>query len=512
MRLVDDDHIEVRRCKQPVPILPATVIDGVEHRRIGREHDARILVILVRAEIAQRHVREVLLKGVFRLLDECGTICEEENIGHIPATAEDINQRSRRSGLSGTGRHDQQILAEALLHMIADRTNRLFLVVTVRNLIIDGDFIQLLMIRTPIDQSLQIILAENAVHLSLRTALIIPEVGVEAVRREHDRPATVLPLQTVCVEGALLAANVGVFTRALRLHDGQRQLILAHQDIIAESTLTDLSHHIIDRKLLEDILIDAGQLPAHQLQIKVDVLLTRTELRDILRLEAPLLLMLLLFARVLLGHLRDLFTELFDLRVLFIQETLLLLDLFRIDDDLLCRDLRLIEAALLIVLAVAVVDPLDEFEKTMKGGHGITRRDTLFGVDREIPQLDHVWKLAPGVGIHRKAKGRLMDQGLQIVLIRHHHGKVRRIHPLDRQLQRLSCTDGTHRRRGGEHLLRFDRRRCEECIFLFILEKFKIGHLPFLRCKPLTGPALITPSARRAPAESLLPAHRSYRG
>ena len=438
MRLVDDDHIEVRRCKQPIPVLSPAVIDSIEHRRIGREHDARILVILVGAEIAERHVRQVLLKGVLRLLDECGTICEEENIGHIPASAEDIDQRRRRSGLSCTGRHDQKILAEALLHMIADGTNRLLLVVTVRNLIIDGDCIQLLMIRTPIDQSLQIILAEDAIHLPLRTALIIPEVGVEAIGREHDRPTTVLPLQTVCVKSALLAANVGVFTRALRLHDGQRQLILAHQDIIAESTLTDLSHHIINRELLEDILIDAGQLPAHQLQIEVDVLLTRAELRDILRLEAPLLLMLLLFAGVLLGHLRDLFAELFDLGVLFVQKTLLLFDLFRVDDDLLCRDLRLIEAALLIVLTIAVVDPLDELEEPMKRGHGISRRDTLFGMDREISQFDHVWKLAPGVGIHREAEGRLMNQRLQIVLIRHHHGKVRRIHPLDRQLQRLS--------------------------------------------------------------------------
>ena len=238
------------------------------------------------------------------------------------------------------------------------------------------------MIRAPIDQSLQIILAEDAVHLPLRTTLIIPDIGVEAIGREHDRPATVLPLQTVCIEGALLAANVGIFTRALRLHNRQRQLILAHQNIITESTLSDLSHHIIYRKLLYDILIDAGQLPSHQLQIEVDVLLTRTELRDILRLEAPLLLVLLFFTRILLGHLRDLFTEFLNFRVLFVQKTLLLFDLFRIDDDLLCRDLRLIEAALLIVLAIAVVDPLDELEEPMKRGHGITRRDTLFGMDR----------------------------------------------------------------------------------------------------------------------------------
>ena len=222
--------------------------------------------------------------------------------------------------------------------------------------------------------------------------------------------------------------------------------------------------------------------------------------------------MLLFFTRILLGHLRDLFTEFLDFRVLFVQETLLLFDLFRVDDDLLCRDLRLIEAALLIVLAIAVVDPLDELEEPMKRGHGITRRDALFGMDREITQLDHVRKLAPGVGIHREAKGRLVYQRLQIILIRHHHGKVRRIYPLNRQLQCLSCTDGTHRRRGGKHLLRFDRRRCEKCVLLFILEKFKIGHLPFLRYKPLTYPALITPSARRAPAGSLPPGHRSYRG
>lgn len=74
---------------------------------------------------------------------------------------------------------------------------------------------------------------------------------------------------------------------------------------------------------------------------------------------------------------------------------------------------------------------------------------------RQITQLDDERQLTPGIGIYGETEGRFMDQGLQVILVGHLHGLIRRIDPLNRQLQRLSAADSTHGRSGSIDLLGF---------------------------------------------------------
>ena len=51
--LVHDDQVKMRRCEQPQAILALYIINGVQHRRIGRKHDPGVPVILIGAKVAQ---------------------------------------------------------------------------------------------------------------------------------------------------------------------------------------------------------------------------------------------------------------------------------------------------------------------------------------------------------------------------------------------------------------------------------------------------------------------------
>ena len=55
-----------------------------------------------------------------------------------------------------------------------------------------------------------------------------------------------------------------------------------------------------------------------------------------------------------------------------------------------------------------------------------------------------------------------MDKGLQVVLVGHFHGVVRRIDPLNRQLQRLAAAHRAHGRSGGVDFFGFHAGRGEE--------------------------------------------------
>ena len=69
-----------------------------------------------------------------------------------------------------------------------------------------------------------------------------------------------------------------------------------------------------------------------------------------------------------------------------------------------------------------------------------------------------------------------MQQGLQIILVGHRDGLVRRIHPLHRQLQRLPTPHRAHGRGGGEHFLGFDGSRGKEGILGFGGKIGEVGH------------------------------------
>jgi len=104
--LVYDDEVKVSRGEQRHAVLRLGVVDGVEHGGVGGEHDARRLVVLGGAQVAQRLVRQILLEIVLRLLDQRGAVSQKQHIRHMTAPAQHVGQAGCRAGLAGAGGHD----------------------------------------------------------------------------------------------------------------------------------------------------------------------------------------------------------------------------------------------------------------------------------------------------------------------------------------------------------------------------------------------------------------------
>ena len=94
---------------------------------------------------------------------------------------------------------------------------------------------------------------------------------------------------------------------------------------------------------------------------------------------------------------------------------------------------------------------------------------------REIAQFDDKRQLPPGGGIDGEAEGRLMDEGLEVVLVRHLHRLVRRIDPLYRQFQRFSAADSAESGGGGVDGFGVDAGGGEEGV-VGGEEKEEVGH------------------------------------
>ena len=90
--LVSDDKVKVCRREQRYAVLCFCAVDRIQYRRICREHDPSISVVLVTAQIAQRHIGQIVLEIVLCLLNECRSVCKEQDICDISATAQNIGQ------------------------------------------------------------------------------------------------------------------------------------------------------------------------------------------------------------------------------------------------------------------------------------------------------------------------------------------------------------------------------------------------------------------------------------
>ena len=168
MALVRDNEIEMRRRKQRHAVLGLGAVDGVQDRGVGREHNPGIPVVLVAAQIAEGHIRQIALEIVLCLLDKRRSVRKEQDIRDIAATAQHIGQAGRCPGFAGTGRHDEQRLAEALLDVLADRTDGFLLIIAVGDLVVDRDAGEGLAQLPAVHQLFEIRLGEKTADLPLR--------------------------------------------------------------------------------------------------------------------------------------------------------------------------------------------------------------------------------------------------------------------------------------------------------------------------------------------------------
>ena len=92
MALVDDDEVKVGGCKHTLPIFRLHIIYGVQHCRVRREYDPCAPVVLIRAQIAKRHIRQVVLEIVLCLFHQRRAISQEQNVGDVFAATEHIGK------------------------------------------------------------------------------------------------------------------------------------------------------------------------------------------------------------------------------------------------------------------------------------------------------------------------------------------------------------------------------------------------------------------------------------
>ena len=476
MALVNDDQVKVRRAKEPPPVPGLRIVNGIEDRGVGRKHDPGVPVVLVGAQIAQGHIRQIFFKIVPRLLDQGRAVGQEQDICDVSPTAEYIHQAGRRPRLACPGGHHQQVLPKPLHDLPAYRPDGLLLVVTVSNLVINGNSQQVFPLRPAVHQLLQVVFAENSADFPLGASLIVPKVRLEAVGGEHHGPPAKPALQAVGVQYRLFPAVVEILAGAFGLHHRQGQAILAKKHIVRVARFPHHAGHALHRVLLLHVRVRAVEFPARQFHVYINIPFPGVGLRGIIRHKGTLPPVLFLGRGELGGHGLDFLAQDLDLRVLFPQQTLLLPDLLCVHDHLFPGDLPLVKPAFLIVCAVAVVHPLDKFKQAAQGSQRVPRLDAALGVDGQVAQLDDKRQLAPGGAIHRKAEGRLMEQRLQVILVRHLHGVVRGVDPLHRQLQRLPAAHRAHGRGGRKYFLRLHRRRGKEGVGGLGCQEGEIGH------------------------------------
>ena len=317
--LVHDDEVKVGRGKQRHAVLRLGVVDGVEHGGVGGEHDTRRLVVLGGAQVAQGLVGQILLEIVLRLLDQRGAVGQKQHVRHMAAPAQHIGQAGRRAGLAGAGGHDQQVAPEPLRDVGAHRTDGVFLVVAVGDLIVNFNGVQRLFLGAAVHQLLQIILAEHAAHRPLRAACFVPEISGVAVGGEQHRAAAEFLFQTVRIQLRLFTPNVGVFCAALGLDDRQRLAILAHENIICIALLAQHAVHVVHFVLHAHIGIRPGKLPAHGLEVDVDDLPPRFGLGQVCGGKRAALLVLLFAGCVCCRKALHLLAQGFPLGIFFFQ-------------------------------------------------------------------------------------------------------------------------------------------------------------------------------------------------
>ena len=139
MAFVDNNQIEVCRAEQALPVFRFYIINGIQDGRICRKDNPCAAIIFVAAQVAKRHIRKIIFEIILCLLHQRSPVSQEQDVCHILASTEDISQAGCRSCLSGTGGHDQQVLAETESDLFADGANGFFLIIAVGDFIVDGN-------------------------------------------------------------------------------------------------------------------------------------------------------------------------------------------------------------------------------------------------------------------------------------------------------------------------------------------------------------------------------------
>ena len=363
VRLVDHDEVEMPRCKEPCTILRPHLVNRVQDRRIGRKDGACRRTPVAVKETARREIRQMLRERLLCLTHQLRAVGEKEDIRHPALREQHIHERDHRARLARARRHDEESLASVHRVCRTDAVNRLLLIGAVGDGGVDLQRVKSPCLRASADDTREIVLRKDRVHLTRRIGEIIPEIRIIAVRVENERPLPRHLFETVGIEPRLLAPRLGADRRLLCLDDRERLVIPAIEHIVGEPLARAVrqSNH---GHLAHTVHIER---PTHRAEVDVDDraarLLLRPRVRDIvvcggvLRTQSRQLLLQCLHrarkSRTLGGARLQLRPQTVKLRSRY---------------GLLCLACEqcLVKVALLVGCTVAIVDKEDELEQVLK--------------------------------------------------------------------------------------------------------------------------------------------------
>ena len=239
---IHDHQIEVPHA-EGLQVVRAALVDAVEQRGVGAEHDAGALVIPAAGQVQCGHVGQVLLKRPLRLGDQGVAVGQEQHPLHPVAFHQQVHQCGGSAGLAAAGGHHHQgatascpQVAVVLCHpRLGHAADGLVLVIAPGDPCIHRQLADVRPAAAPVHQQLQFIARVEALHRSRCGEGVVPAPGVEAVGVVDHRALAVHALQAVRIEARLHAAVLLAHQRALGLHHGQGLAISAPQHIVREA-------------------------------------------------------------------------------------------------------------------------------------------------------------------------------------------------------------------------------------------------------------------------------------
>jgi len=447
------------------PALPvACLVDESHHRRVGRDEDAPLGVLLGH-QVHRRGVGQVPLEGVHCLVDQRHAVRQEQHALRPVAAHQQVGQRDHRAGLArARGHHQQRLAVVVALEGLGDAPDAARLIEALDDCRVDIGAGQRLATAAALDQQLQLRLLVEALYRARRVVGVVPQPVLVAVGVEDQRPLAELPLQAIGVELGLLLADARIAPSALGFDESQWSAVVAPEHVVHEA-LALVVGHARDFELAVARLIER---PAGFLEQQVDEVVARLGFGVVVgvRLRGCGLLgrgdlgaqalQLLVERRAVGQHYRELFVAL-------AQRRLQLLQLLR---RLLRRDTRLRQRGGIedeprrraLPASVGAAKPVTHMEELAHRHQRVVRRDRAMAMHRAVAECVDDPRLAEHRLARRLLEARLVDQRGQIVLVGQLERRVVLVSPRHHQLQRAPGVEAGRARVGVHGLLGLRRR------------------------------------------------------
>ena len=418
--------------RKELPLIISDRINAVDHCLISRKYTRGVAVGFAFAEIGQIKIRQQIVETALCLCNQRIAVSKKQNMLYPAMLQQNIAQLNDRASLTRTGRHNQQCLAAiAIVEIIADSFDRLFLIVATGNIAVDVNMRQTGSERLKIEQLFQITLGVNKRNPAFRI-VVVNDACFKSISQEHDRATAISLLKQVSIEFCLLSTDRNIHASLFGFDDRQRSAVITIKDIISKPDTGCVGHscqfHFIEPVFIFD--------PAHILQHSININLASFELRN-------------------LHWLRDIRRLLFCTQCseFAFQGSVFLHQLFQID----IRDSRrwcnwlwggcniqfmvkfIIEA---MFIAVMIHYKLQKAPEVVQAQLCLFSADIFAFVNSTIPQPANKIHLLPKLIVTDKfPEITILEQCVQRCLIRHRERLINGVHPFYRKFHRLTATD-----------------------------------------------------------------------